>query len=223
MRKIFAVLFLATVFSGVVQSSGTDWMERSKWNNIPNYFEDSSVDVSFSDDVEKKVEYKACDEYDSLTYNNGTTYGTDYSDCLSYTTDYRGGENIYIFGIENIEYYYIGNGNVHLEFDITKNDLTKELFKSQKNPRQQEKFIDYFNSNYLFRNQVLDRSNYSDLLDFAESVSVSSLGDSVKAKNLESKNLMAASNSRVKTVVKLENFRKGGVKLNNAVTVEVSS
>lgn len=205
---------LAIVFSGNSLALGGE-----AWNDVPNYFQDAEVDVRFSDVIEEKESYESCESFENSTYENGTNY----TDCTSYTTEYRGGQNTYILGIENIDYFYIGNGNVHLEFDVVRNDLTKELFQSQKNPRQEEKFIDYFNDNYLFRDSNLSSSDYDTFLDYTEKVSVSSLGDSLKEKSLESKNLMAQSNSRIETVVELEDFRNGGAVLNDAVTVEVIS
>lgn len=214
-NKILTTILV--IFAGVSMVSGQS-LSESAWKDTPSYFEDSTVEVRFSEVVEEKESYQKCTEYE-----NSSEDGLAYGDCLSYSTDYYGGENTYIFGIEDIDYWYIGNGSVHLEFDVVRNDLTKELFKSKKNPRQQEKFIDYFNSNYLFRDRSLNSTSYDSFLGFAESVSVSSLGESLKAKSLESKNLMAVSNSRIETVIKLQDFRNGGAEINDAVTVEVVS
>lgn len=219
MKLKAAILFSLVFFSVASVSASSHYLDKKEWSQTPTYFQDSSVEVRFSDVIEEKESYQACSEYKNRTYDNGT----EYRDCLSYTTEFYGGQNTYIFGIENIDYWYIGNGKVRLEFDVVRNDLTKELFQSKKNPVQESKFIDYFNTNYLFRDEVIDSSSYDTLLDYTESVRVSSLGDSLRAKTLEDKNLMASSNSRVETVIELEDFRNGGAKINDAVTVEVVS
>ena len=215
MRK-FTLVSVVLIFGlGVVSGQSLD---DSAWSYTPSYFQDSSLEVRFSDVIEENESYQKCTEYENTTED-----GLGYGDCLSYTTDYRGGQNTYIFDIENVDYWYIGNGNVHLEFDIVRNDLTNKLKNSQNNPVQEENFIDWFNGNYLFSDENLDSTGYDAFLGYTESVSVSSLGTSLKAKKISDKNLMQASNSRIETVIELEDFRSGGAQINDAVTVEVVS
>jgi hypothetical protein len=211
-----AVLF----FSGSVSAqSQSDLLDKSAWSDRPDYVENMDVSVSYEPVIEERSTRQVCTEYVNRTLENGTTV----TECDSIGTEVYGGQNTYIFDVTDLGKEYLGNGKVRLSFTVERNELTKELFQSQKNPVQQSKFIDYFNSNYLFRDSMISSSSYDTFLDYTESVDVTSLGESLRAKSLESKNLMSVSNSRITTVVSLSDFRSGGVKLNDAVTVEVES
>lgn len=214
---LFSALFIG--FIAVSSANVPDWVGESAWNDRPEYAQDMNIQVNYRDVIEKAESRQVCDSYSNNTLENGTTVQT----CDNYVTEYYGGENTYIFDLINKQSYYLGNGSVYLQFEIERNQLTKELFKSQKNPRQKSKFIDYFNNNFLFRDKFIDLSSYDTFLGFAEDVNVNSIGDSVKGKNLESKNLIAVSNSRVETVISLQDFKNGGVVINDALEVEVIS
>jgi len=213
-----STIFFAMIFAGLSLGSSS-MLDESAWSERPDYVENMDVSVSYEPVIEERETRQVCTSYFNKTYSNGT----EYRDCDRYGTEVYGGSNTYIFDVNDLSKDYLGNGNVRLSFNVERNDLTKELFKSKKNPRQQEKFIDFFNNDYLFRDSRIDSTSYDSLLGFSETVSVTSLGDSLQGKRLENKNLMAVSNSKITTVVELSDFRSGGVVLNDAVTVEVES
>jgi len=215
------IIFFAMIFAGISLGSAEvqSMLDESAWSERPDYVEEMDVSVSYEPVIEERRTRQVCTSYVNRTLENGSTV----SECDSTGTEVYGGQNTYIFDVTNLKKEYLGNGNVRLSFTVERNDLTKELFKSSRNPRQESKFIDFFNDNYLFRDSGLTSSSYRSFLGFTEDVSVTSLGDSLQGKRLESKNLMAVSNSRITTVVKLRDFRDGGVRLNDAVTVEVES
>ena len=211
-------IFFAMIFAGLSLGSSS-MLDEAAWSERPDYVDEMDIDVSYEPVIEERMTREVCTSYSNNTLENGSTVQS----CDNYGTEVYGGQNTYIFDVNDLSKEYLGNGNVRLSFTVERNSLTKELFKSQKNPRQEEKFINFFNNDYLFRDSGIDSTSYDSLLGFSETVSVTSLGDSLRGKRLEDKNLMAVSNSRITTVVKLQDFRSGGVKLNDAVTVEVES
>lgn len=220
---LFAVLTVPTAFSqdseyDVVE--GEESFDQEEWSDLPNYLESLETEIVYSDTIQERKSAERCSSYVNRTYENGANY----TECDSYETYFYGAESDYIFDIENIETRYMGNGEVYLAFDITTNEMSKELHKADNNPRQEEKFITWFNKRYLFNGRNISTGEDLDrFLDFTKSVSVDTLGGSVRGKRLESKNLHAVSNSRIETVVKLRDFRSGGVKLNDAVGVRLKS
>ena len=225
-------MFLMLVFAGLSLGSAQsqNMLDEPAWNDRPDYVETMDVSVSYEPVIEEREKRQVCTSYVNKTYSNGT----EYRECDTTGTEVYGGQNTYIFDVTDLSKEYLGKGNVRLSFAVERNALTKELFlstrgsgngngKANGNNKKVEKFVDFFNNDYLFRDSRISSTSYDSLLGYTESVSVTSLGDSLRGKRLENKNLMSVSNSRITTVVSLSDFRSGGVKLNDAVTVEVES
>lgn len=226
------LLILGTVFfvgiSPLVISQSSPYAEQvntsafnqDEWSDMPQYMKDAELEVVYSDVIQVKGQDTTCVDYVNKTYSsNDSTY----LECRETTTYSFGKEPTYVYDIENTDYRYMGNGTVHIGFDIVQNELTNRIHRAENNQRQKQKFIAWFNQNYLYRGGELNSAEFSEFVEYLESVDVESLGGTMKGKRLEAKNLMASSNSRIQAVVKMRDFRSGSVELNDAVAVRLET
>lgn len=230
--KIYALLILGAAFVVVVvpsvvsqsspyaQQENSSAFDQESWDDVPLYMRDAEMEVVYSNVIQKRGEGTRCVDYLNKSYSaNDSTY----LECRETETYSYPKGSTYIFDIEDMNYRYLGGGKVHIMFDVVQNDLTNRIHRADNNQRQKEKFINWFNDNYLYRGGDLNATRFSGFVEYIESVDVEALGGSMQGKRLDNKNLMAASNSRIEAVVKMRAVRSGSVKLNDAVAVRLKT
>ena len=199
--------------------SGEEAFEQSDYADLPSYVQDLKASVVFGSTVQERIENQRCTEFENETLENGSTVE---GDCLENETVVSPGDGAYVFDIENIETEYKGNGDVYVSFVAQPNDLTKNLHLEERPATTTEEFVEWFNENYLFNGENLTVDTFDDLKAEAESVRPSSLEGEVRGERIENSNLMSDS-GRMEFVVSLQDFRSGGVQLNDGIGVVLES
>ena len=200
-KKILMVFAGLSVVLGLAASSG---LSLEGWSDQPSYMEDAELELVHSDTVEVKEYRDVCQEREEL--ENGTI-----GECLEYEEEAVGGENVEVMEFREKEFEYLGNGEALISFDARVNN---ELV----GPINSGRFID----DYMLNGEKPSRERVAAFEDSLEDASFGSIGGSINNREVESSNVNAGWQN-MEFVVELEEFRYGGISLNEDSGIRLST
>ena len=201
-KKILMVFAGLSVVLGLGLAASNQ-LSLEAWNDQPSYMEDAELELVHSDTVEVQEYRDVCQEHREL--ENGTM------ECLEYEEEAVGGESVEVIEFENKEFEYLGNGEALISFDA---EVNQELVGSINSDR----FID----NYMLNGEKPDDESYKAFKDSLQDVSFGSIGGEINAQDVESSNVNAAEQN-MEFGVELEEFRYGGISLNEDSGIRLST
>ena len=195
------------VFAGlslVLGLAASNQLSLEAWNDQPSYIEDAELELVHSDTVEVREYRDICQEREE--HENGTI-----GECLEYEEEAVGGENVEVMEFRNQGFEYLGNGEALISFDARVN---QELV----GPINSGRFID----NYMLNGEKPSRERVAAFEDSLEDASFASIGGQINNQEVESSNVNAGWQN-MEFVVELEDFRYGGISLNEDSGLRLST
>ena len=199
-KKILMVFAGLSVVLGLAASNTLD---LEGWSDQPSYMEDAELELVHSDTVQVREYRDVCQEREEL--ENGTI------ECLEYEEEAVGGENVEVMEFRNQEFEYLGNGEALISFDARVN---QELV----GPINSGRFID----DYMLNGEKPSRESYAAFEDSLQDASFASIGVQINNQEIESSNVNAGWQT-MEFVVELEEFRYGGISLNEDSGIRLST
>ena len=200
-KKILMVFAGLSIVLGLAASNTLD---LEGWSHQPSYIEDAELELVHSDTVQVQEYRDVCQEREE--HENGTI-----GECLEYEEEAVGGENVEVIKFENQDFEYLGNGEALISFEAQVNEeLVGEI--------NSDRFID----NYMLNGEVPTEESYRAFADSLQDVSFGSIGGEINAQDVESSNVNAGEQN-MEFVVELEEFRYGGISLNEDSGLRLST
>ena len=195
------------VFAGlsiVLGLGASNTLDLEGWSDQPSYIQDAELELVHSDTVEVREYRDVCQEREE--FENGTI-----GECLEYEEEAVGGENVEVMEFRNQGFEYLGNGEALISFDASvNNELVGEINSGR--------FID----DYMLNGEKPNEESYDRFTDSLEDVSFGSIGGSINNQEIESSNVNAGWQT-MEFVVELEEFRYGGISLNEDSGIRLST
>ena len=201
-KKILMVFAGLSVVLGLGLAASNK-LSLEAWNDQPSYMEDAELELVHSDTVQVQEYRDVCQE--RREHENGRI------ECLEYEEEIVGGENVEVIEFEDKDFEYLGNGEALISFDARVNN---ELV----GPINSGRFID----EYMLNGEKPSRERVAAFEDSLQDVSFGSIGGEINAQDVESSNVNAAEQN-MEFVVELEEFRYGGISLNEDSGIRLST
>ncbi len=177
------------------------------WDDQPEYIEDAELELVHSDTVTQQETVEVCSTYETKENENGT----EYEECIEYSEEIISGEKVEVIEFRNQGFEYLGNGEASISFDARVN---QELV----GPINSDNFID----NYMLNGERPTEESYDSFADSLQDASFASIGGQINNQEVESSNVNAGWQS-MEFVVELEDFRYGGISLNQDSGIRLST
>ena len=201
-KKILMVFACLSVVLGLGLAASNQ-LSLEAWNDQPSYMEDAELELVHSDTVEVREYRDVCQEREE--HENGTI------ECLNYEEEAVGGEKVKVMEFRNQDFEYLGNGEALISFDARVN---QELV----GPINSGRFID----DYMLNGEKPSRESYAAFEDSLQDASFGSIGGRINNQEIESSNVNAGWQN-MEFVVELEEFRYGGISLNEDSGIKLST
>ena len=201
-KKILMVFAGLSVVLGLgLAASNT--LNLEGWSDQPSYIQDAELELVHSDTFQVKEYRDVCQEREEL--ENGTI------ECVEYQEEAVGGENVEVMEFRNQGFEYLGNGEALISFEArVNNEFVGEINSGR--------FID----NYMLNGEKPDEETYDAFTDSLEDASFASIGGQINNREIDSSNVNAGWQT-MEFVVELEEFRYGGISLNEDSGIRLST
>ena len=196
-KKILMVFAGLSIVLGLAASNTLD---LEGWSDQPSYIQDAELELVHSSTVQKQEYREVCQEFNETSL-----------ECLEYEEEAVGGENVEVMEFRNQGFEYLGNGEALISFDARVNN---ELV----GPINSGRFID----NYMLNGEKPSRERVAAFEDSLQDASFGSIGGQINNQEIESSNVNAGWQT-MEFVVELEEFRYGGISLNQDSGIRLST
>ena len=198
------------VFAGlslVLGLAASNTLDLEGWSDQPSYIQDAELELVHSDIVTEKEIVEVCTDYEIKQHENGT----EYEECIEHSEEAETGDNVEVMEFRNQDFEYLGNGEALISFDARVN---QELV----GPINSGRFID----DYMLNGEKPSRERVAAFEDSLQDASFASIGGQINNQEVESSNVNAGWQN-MEFVVELEDFRDGGISLNEDSGIRLST
>jgi len=200
LKPVFLATFLI-VGLGLAASNG---LSLDGWSDKPGYIEDAELELVHSDTVQEQEFRDVCQEREE--FENGSI-----GECLEYEEEVVGGENVEVMEFRNQGFEYLGNGEAVISFDARVNQELVGPINS-----------DRFKEEYMLNGERPTEESSDRFAESLQDASFGSIGGEINNQDVESSNVNAGWQS-MEFVVELEDFRYGGISLNQDSGIRLST
>ena len=202
-KKILMVFAGLSVVLGLgLAASNT--LNLEGWSDQPSYIQDAELELVHSDTVQVREYRDVCQEREE--FENGSI-----GECLEYEEEAVGGEKVEVMEFRNQGFEYLGNGEALISFEAKVNEELVGPINS-----------DQFKEDYMLNGEKPTEESYKAFADSLQDASFGSIGGQINNREIESSNVNAGWQT-MEFVVELEDFRYGGISLNEDSGLRLST
>ena len=198
-KKILMVFAGLSVLLGL-GLAGSNGLSLEGWSDQPSYIQDAELELVHSSTVQKQEYREVCQEFNETSM-----------ECLNYEEELRPGSNVEVMEFRNQEFEYLGNGEALISFEAQVNQELVGPINS-----------DQFKEDYMLNGEVPTEESYKAFAESLQDASFASIGGSINNREVESSNVNAGWQT-MEFVVELEEFRYGGISLNEDSGLRLST